>query len=166
MPSSEPLGAVDELVDEAVDDGQRVVAVAAARPAARPTWRISPRRLTRAPVNVALAEVEPDDLARVVDDPEQDRRLAAARRPAADLLAPGRRSRSSPTTSLTVVRVRSGQARDVGAAHRPEVVERPQDEALVVLARLLVRRLWRLRHEALHERSHRSAAPRGLCKSS
>ena len=96
----------------------------------------------------ALAEVEANDVAGVVDDLEQDRRLAAARWAAPDL------ADQSLAQELGdhLAHGRPGQTRDprdVGAADRPEVIERPQDQALVVGSRLLVRRLGLEKHRYL-----------------
>ena len=88
----------------------------------------------------ALAEVEADDLAGVADDAEEDRALAAGRRPASDFL-------DHPVAEQVADDVRDGRpgqagaARDFGAADRPEVVDGPQDEPMVVLAGLRVGRL-------------------------
>ena len=95
-----------------------------------------------------LAEVEADDVAGVVDELEEDRRLAAGRRPAPDLARHARRAISSLITSPTVVRVRPLSARDLGAADRPEVVQRAQHERGVVRAGLLVGGLGRKRQRA------------------
>jgi hypothetical protein len=72
--------------------------------------RTSPRRLTSAPDERAARRVDGDDEAGVVDDLEEDRGLAAARRAEPDL-ATRPSAIASPTSSLTVVRVSPSGAR-------------------------------------------------------
>jgi len=94
---------------------------------------------------VLLAEVQADDQAGVVIDLEEDGRLAAGRGAPSDL-----------ADDAVVEEARDdvadggpgepGQARNVGPADRPEVIERADDKPLIVDAGLLVGRLGRERH--------------------
>src|SRR4029079_2846440 len=101
----------------------------------------------------------------VADDVEEDRGLAARRGPATDLLDHALVEQLADD----VADGRPGQARAAGdlvATDRPEVIDGPQDEALVVLARLGVGRLGRESHPPGVPRSVRPplpAPPRELC---
>ena len=136
--------AVEELIEELEDQAERGVAVPPVDRQLDGPADLAPEVDERSG-EMLLAEVETDDQARVVVDLEQDRRLAAARRTPPDL------------AHDAVVEERGddvgdggpGQARlagDVGAADRPEVVDRADDEPLVVDAGLLMGRFGRERH--------------------
>ena len=129
----------------------RAVSAASASSPSRPSAdtsrvaRTSPRRFDEGAGEHALAEVDRDDQPGVVDDLEQDRGLAAARRPEA-YLADEALGEDVGDELADGGAGEPGEAGDLGAADRPVVVQRAQDEAAVEPARLLVRRLARERH--------------------
>ena len=94
-----------------------------------------------------LAEVEPDEVAAVRGHAQEDRRLAAARLPATDLL-------DQAVVHERADEVANGGARQAGdpcevrARERAAIVQGAQDELLVEGSRLLVRRLLRQHRRA------------------
>ena len=146
-------GQHDELVDQGGQRRERLVAVEAVG------GHLAGRADLAAEVDEgagehALAEVDRDDQPGVVDDLEQDRGLAAARRPEAHL-ADEALGEDVGDELADGGAGEPGEAGDLGAADRPVVVQRAQDEAAVEPARLLVRRLARERHS----RSSSSGSP-------
>ena len=131
MPRSGRRGFGDELVDEPIDEVERGVAVAAVDRQLDDAANLAAEVDERARED-ALAQVEPDDLAGVADDAEQDRGLAAARGSATDLLDHALVEQLADDVADRRPR-QAGAAGDLGAADRPEVVEGPQHQALVVL---------------------------------
>src|SRR6185436_5414356 len=146
-PDAEQRGGdpLEEAVEQVEDEVHGVVAVAAGNRQLDGPADLA-AEVDERPGELLLAQIQPDDEPRVLVDLEEDRRLAAARGSAADL----------PNHALVEqaghdVRNggagQAGLAGDVGAADRPEVVDRAHDEALVVDAGLLVRRLGGKRHD-------------------
>ena len=164
MPRGVAVDSREELVDEAVDEVERGVAVAAVDRQLDDAANLAAEVDERARED-ALAEVEADDLAGVVDDAEEDRGLAAGRRAPTDLLDQALVEQLADDVADGRAG-QAGEAGDLGAADRPEVVEGPQHEALVVLAGLRVGRLGRESHPLGVPRLVRPsvpAPPQGLC---
>src|SRR4029079_1494077 len=127
---------IEELIEEIEDEGKGGVAVAAVDGQIDGPADLAPE-VDEGTGEVLLAKVQPDDQARVVVDLEQDRRLPTARRTAPDLTDDALVEEGGDD-----VRDRrpgqAGEAGDLGATDRPEVVQRADDEPLVVDAGLLM----------------------------
>ena len=163
VPTPIPRGVEDdsgkELVDQAEDELEGVVAVAAVDRQLDDAADLA-AEVDEGAGEDALAEVEADDLAGVADDAEEDRALATGRRAAADFLDHAVVEQLADDVADGGPR-QAGAAGDLGAADRPEVIDGPKHEALVVLARLGVGRLGRESHPLEVPRSlHRGLAAR------
>ena len=141
-----------------MDELHRLVAVAAVEgQASRPTDLAA--QVHDRPAELALTEVDPDQVARVVGDPEQNRGLAAVRRPAADLLGQAQLHELADEVRHS----RPGEAGPAGHVRPADqllVIDRAQDQLTVVGAGLAVSRLLQRR------RGHRLSAyfARGIDK--
>jgi hypothetical protein len=127
-----------------MDDAERLVAVEALDLPLGRLAHVAAQVHERAAED-ELAEIQAHDVPRVFDELEQDRRLAARRRPAADL------ARQPVTDQLAddVPDRRPGQpahACDLGPADRAVLVQGAQHQRDVVRPRLLVGRLGRKGH--------------------
>ena len=87
-----------------------------------------------------LAEVEPDQVAAVGGDAQQDRRLAAARAATTDLLDQALVDERADEVADRGSR-QAGEPGQVGARERAVIVEGAQDQLLIERSRLLVRGL-------------------------
>src|SRR6185503_17569243 len=136
---------LEEAIEEVEDEVHRVVAVTAGDRQLDGSTDLA-AEVDERPRELLLAEIQPDDEPRVLIDLEEDRRLAATRRTTANLA-----HHAFVEEAGDDVRDggpgQAGLASDVGAADRAEVVDSPHDEALVVDAGLLVRRLGGKRHD-------------------
>ena len=127
-------GLTPDVVDELVDELDGRVAVTALELAGALRGDLAAQVRERGGER-ALAEVEGDDGPGVVLEGDEGRLLAAGARAATDVL--GQAIRAQVRDELADAGPRqAGQAGDVRAADRPEVVERAQDEGRVVGARL------------------------------
>src|SRR5204863_3781647 len=133
--------AVEQPVEEEVDQLHGVIAVPAGDRQLHGAASLA-AEIDDGTGEALFAEVKPDDERGVLVDFEEDRRLAPRRLAASDLAD----DTVVEETGDDVGDGGPGQARlagDVGAADRPEVVDRADDEPLVVDAGLLVGRLGR-----------------------
>ena len=95
----------EDLVDQVVDEGDRRVAVRAVEVPADPLADLA-AQVEEGGGEGALAEVEGDDVAGVVDERDERRLLAAGAGAAADLAGEALAARGRATSSPTEVRVR------------------------------------------------------------
>ena len=113
-------------------------------------WRTSPAEVEQGRGEGPLAEVEGDDVAGVVDERDERRLLAAGAGAAPDFLGQAlllELADQLPDRGPG----QAGEAGDLRAADRTEVVDGAKDEAGVVRTRLRMRRLGR-EFRACHER--------------
>ena len=130
-----------DLVDQVVDQGEGGVAVLAVEVLADPFADLA-AEVEKGCGEGSLAEVEGDHMAGVVDERDERRLLAAGAGAAADLLGEAlllELSDELPDRGAG----QAGEAGDLRAADRAEVVDGTEDQAGVVGARLGVRRLGR-----------------------
>ena len=121
--------------------------------------RMSPRRLTTAPLNCESPRSRPINMAAFRGDAEQDRRLAAARSSAADLFDQTVVDETADEVADGGPR-QAGQSGKVGARQRAVVVKGPQHQLLIERSRLVVRGLlWQHRRGVAHTRAN--APPTG-----
>ena len=149
MPRMGWCGRVEELVDQAVDQGEGRVAVLAVEVLADPLADLA-AEVEEGRGEGPLAEVEGDDVAGVVDERDEGRLLAAGAGAAADFLGEAfllEFADELPDRGPC----QAGEAGDLRAADRAEVVDGTEDKAGVVGARLRMRRLGR-EFRACHER--------------
>src|SRR5262249_31201152 len=132
--------------DEVVDEVDRRFAVAPLEGQVDRTEDVAAQVDDRA-AELLITKIEADQMAPVGGDAEQDRRLAAARSAAADLLDQAVVNETADEVADGRPR-QTGHAREVGARERAVVVQGAQDQTLVERSRLLVRRLFRQRGQA------------------
>ena len=141
MPRIGRVAAGSDLVDELVDEGDRVVAVAAVEVAAGAGGDLAAEVRERGGER-SLAEVEDDDRPGVRVERDEGRLLAAGARAHADV--DGQAVALEVADQLADARPgQAGQPGDVRAGDRAEVVEGAKDQRGVVRAGLRVGRLGR-----------------------
>ncbi len=138
------MRAGEDLVDQVVDEGERRVAIGALDVAGGPALDVA-SQVEQPGREGALAEVERDDVAGVVDELDKGRRLAAGRGRLAGI--PGEALLFELRDELADAGAsQAGEAGDGCARDRPEVVEGAEHQARVMGAGLRVGRLgWKLR---------------------